>query len=43
MQSYHGFFGEKKNVRFNVSEKNLLSDLCQYAETPECTRQFIAS
>lgn len=33
-------FSQHRNVRLNVSG-NVLSDLCQYAETPPCLRDFL--
>ncbi len=35
------FFREKGNVKLNISAKNFLSDLSQYAETPDCLIIFL--
>jgi hypothetical protein len=34
-------FSEKRSVALNVSDRNLVSELCQYADTPACLRGFI--
>ena len=34
-------FSKKRHVPLKVSEKNMLSELCQYADTPNCLREFI--
>ena len=34
-------FPERRRVPFNVSERNFLSDLSQYAETPNSLREFV--
>ena len=34
-------FSEKRHVALNVSDRNLVSELCQYADTPACLRSFI--
>jgi hypothetical protein len=36
-------FPAKRSVPFNPSDRNFLSDLTQYAETPSCLRQFLAT
>jgi hypothetical protein len=38
-----GLFPVRRTVGLRVSEKNFLSDLCQYAETPGCLRSFLSS
>ncbi|MCG7546257.1 DUF4435 domain-containing protein [Pseudoalteromonas sp. MM17-2] len=35
------FFSNKGNVRLALSKENLISELSQYADTPECLREFI--
>jgi hypothetical protein len=34
-------FSEKRHMALNVSDRNLVSELCQYADTPSCLRNFI--
>jgi len=34
-------FARRRNVPLNVSDRNFLSDLAQYADTPDCLRDFI--
>ena len=34
-------FKQKKNVKLTLSKANILSELSQYAETPECLRMFL--
>ena len=37
------FFPDRKKVGFRPSDKNFLSELSQYAETPSCLRSFISA
>lgn len=34
-------FKQKRNTKLNLSRANILSELSQYAETPECLRRFL--
>jgi len=34
-------FTQKKNVKLNLSRVNIISELSQYAETPDCLRGFL--
>ena len=36
------YFRQKKNIKLKLSRVNILSELSQYAETPECLRDFLA-
>lgn len=36
-------FSGRRHISFNVSDANFLSELCQYADTPSCLREFLAA
>jgi hypothetical protein len=36
------YFSQKGNAKLNLSRTNLISELCQYADTPDCLRKFLA-
>jgi hypothetical protein len=36
-------FNQRRSVALNLSERNLVSELCQYAETPDSLRAFISA
>jgi hypothetical protein len=36
-------FHSRRNVPLNVTDRNFLSDLTQYADTPDCLRRFICA
>jgi hypothetical protein len=35
------YFKEKKKVKLNLSKANILSELSQYADTPDCLKDFL--
>lgn len=35
-------FGEKRKIKLTLSKQNLLSELTQYADTPDCLLEYLS-